>query len=90
MSSETLKLLTPVWSSFFGITRLTKTLTGGQSNLYVVCMYQLFGEKKQQKTRKKVAEPSDTFDVIEICLPFCHFCHSQPMYALIFLIESAS
>lgn len=77
-----------VWSSFFGITALTdsKTLTGGQWNLYVVCMYQLFGEKKE----KKVAVPSLTFDVIENCLPFCHFRHSQPMYALIFLTESAS
>lgn len=79
------------WSSFFRITTLTdsKTLTGGQSNLYVVCMYQLFEKKKKAKSIA-VAEPSVTFDVIEICLPFCHFCHSQPMYALILLTESAS
>lgn len=77
-------------SFFFGITALTdsKTLTGGQSNLYVVCMYQLFEKKKRKKVA--VAEPSVTFDVVEVCLPFCHFCHSQPMYALIFLTESAS
>lgn len=46
--------------------------------------------KKKKKKKVAVAEPSVTFDVIEICLPFCHFCHSQPMYALIFLTESAS
>lgn len=39
-----------VRSSFFGITALTdsKTPTGGQWNLYVVCMYQLFGKKREK------------------------------------------
>lgn len=48
--AEMPKLLTPVRSSFFGITTLTdsETLTGGQSNLYVVCMYQLFEKKKKK------------------------------------------
>ena len=89
--AETLKLLTRPGAPFLGLLRLTdsKTLTGGQSNLYVVCMYQLFEKKKKEK-KVAVAEPSVTFDVIEICLPFRHFCHSQPMYALIFLTESAS
>lgn len=79
------------WSFFFGITALadSKTLTGGQSNPYVVCMYQLF-KKKKKKRKVAVAEPSVTFDVIEFCLTFCHFCHSQPIYALIFWTESAS
>lgn len=38
---------------FFGITTLSdsKTLTGGRSNLYVVCMYQLFGNKKKKSCR---------------------------------------
>lgn len=42
-----------VWSSFFGITTLndSKTLAGGQSNLYVVCMYQLFEKKKKKKEK---------------------------------------
>lgn len=88
-----------VWSSFLGdycadYCADSKTCSGGQSNLCVVCMYQLFGKKKQTGKNKKkaavAAEPSVTFDVIEICLQFCHFCHSQPMYALMFLTESAS
>lgn len=86
-SKETFQLCCPqqrhtetvdaLWSSFFGITALTdsKRLTGGQSNLYVVCMYQLFEEKKKKKKRETLAaaEPSVPFDVIEIRLPFCHF-----------------
>lgn len=90
--AETLNLFTRSGAPFLGLLRLQtqKTLTGGQLNLYVVCMYQLFEEKKKRKKNVAVAEPSVTFDVIEICLPFCHFCHSQPMYAVIFLTESAS
>lgn len=61
-SKETFQLCCPqqrhtetvdaLWSSFFGdycAHRLKKTLTGGQSNLYVVCMYQLFEKKKKRE-----------------------------------------
>lgn len=73
-----------VWSSFFGINALadTKTLTGEQSNLYVVCMYHSVLKRK----KKLSVEPSVTFDVIKICLPLYHL---KPMYSLMFLTESA-
>lgn len=63
-----------VWnSSLWGIITLTdsKTLSGGQSNLYVVCMYQLSEKKKKEEVA--VAEPSVTFNVIKICSPFLSF-----------------
>lgn len=46
-----------VWSSYLGdycadYCADSKTLNGGQSNLYVVCMYQLFGKKQNKKSRK--------------------------------------
>lgn len=45
------------WSFFFGITALadSKTLTGGQSNPYVVCMYQLFKKKEKEKSCRRRA-----------------------------------
>lgn len=89
-----------IWSSFFGglLRRLLCRLKDLQWRTVksVCCVYVSVIWKKKKQTRKNkkkaavAAEPSVTFDVIEICLQFCHFCHSQPMYALMFLTESAS
>lgn len=58
--SETLKLLTRPGAPLLGLPHLPpQRLTGGQSNLYVKYMYQLF-KKKRERERVAIAEPSVT------------------------------
>lgn len=61
-----------VWSSFSGITMPpTQRLSLADSQICMLCVcISYLGEKKKNVA---VAEPSVTFDVIEICLPLCHF-----------------
>lgn len=70
--AETLKLLTWSGAPFLGLLchRLKDSLWRTVKSVCCVYVSAIWGKKKKNVA---VAEPSVTFDVIEICLPLCHF-----------------